>query len=106
MILAEAVFPDRRSSLSLEVQAGGVEEGESQGREERPTSVEETLFNSFPLTTEPAHRAVEMMELDVFHSLDPHVPTPAIRLPIGPALTQTMEDGEVGGPFHGEGELP
>ena len=119
MILAVAALADGFASLSLEVDAGGVEEDQLEFSEqiepvgEQPlldqilgTSRSEwclvRLFRAGQLLTEPGHGPVEMVELQSLTSFNLIILLPLVGGAITARVEETMKNCEEDGPLDGE----
>ena len=107
MILAVAALTDGFSPLSLEVDAGGVEEDQLEFREQITSMGEQPLFDQVlgaargkrrlvrllhagQLLSEPGHGPVEMMELQGFASFDLVILLPLVGGPIAAGVEEAM----------------
>ena len=119
MILAMATLTDGFSSLSLEVDTGGVEEDQLEFGEqitpvgEQPlldqvlgTSRGEwclvCLFRAGQLLTEPGHGPVEMVKLQSLTSFDLIILLPLVGGAVTSRVEETMKDREEDRPLDGE----
>lgn len=122
MVLAVAVLAECLTPRALKVQAGRVEERDLQAAEQVAAASEQQFLNAVLATAwpqpligrllvrrqrfaEPAHRAVEVLQLDLCDAVERIAAAPAFGGPIAAGDHQPMQHGEEHGPLDGELEL-
>src|SRR5664279_2440865 len=107
------------STLTLKVDAGGIEECQGQIGKEVPLFLEEFFFHEVfraprrkrggeglvlfrQYFTEPCHGTVEMVEVEIADALDAVLLLPFLGRAVGTGLREAVEDGEENRPLHGE----
>jgi hypothetical protein len=108
------------AAFALEIDRGGVEEDQIEPGEERPVLVKQAFFDQIlgaagsecgcvalisKLFTEKGHGPVDVVQGDIFHSVDGIVSSPPIGVAIGSGTAQPMQDGKKDCPLHIELEL-
>ena len=111
MVLGEAAPPERLAARALEIETGRVHEHQIERAEEVAPPREQLLLHDVlqaarrkrrgarllvfgEFLAEPAHRAVEMMQVEALDALDPVVLPPAIGGAIRAARKQAVQHGE------------
>ena len=107
MVLALAVLTEGVATVAGEEQRGGVEEHQVERGEQVAASSEQLLLDevldaprrgriglAFPeRLAEPAHRAVQMLQLERFGAVDGLVPAPLKRAAVGARDHETVQHG-------------
>src|ERR1035441_10439488 len=103
------MLPDGFAALALEVDRCGVEEDQVQTREQIPPPLEQAFFDEVlgaarrkrclvrlirKILTEPSHRAIDLMQAEIFRALNPNRLPPLVGRSIRPGTTQAVQHRE------------
>ena len=120
MILGVAVLAEALAACALEIERGGVEKDQVQLTEQVVAQREQPLLDAVlggargkaapalvsQFVAQPAHGAVELMQLEITDAIDDQPMAPLLGGAVGAGVEQPVQHGEKDGAFEIELEFP
>jgi hypothetical protein len=78
VVLTVAILPQALSTSPLKIETGGIEKGQGKFAEEVSPSCKHGFLYFVLSLPQPAHRPVQVMQLQPFNAGDHHIPPPLL----------------------------
>ena len=102
MVLAVTILPQALATSPLEVEAGGIEEGQREIGEEVSPPGKQSLLHFILGLPKPAHRPIQVMQLQPFCAREHNIPPPTLGRPVRARHKQAVKHRQVNSPLYGE----